>query len=147
NRGHDFASSKDAIKRAAGRGFDVGGHMLFGLPGESREEMLNQVFEINKLPLNTIKFHQLQIVKRTVMAKQYMENPEMFDLFTRDEYIDFVIDFIERLRPDITIQRLTSEAPPSIKIAPNWGNLRIGAIQQLIEDRMEERDTWQGRLY
>ncbi|MCK5782740.1 MAG: TIGR01212 family radical SAM protein [Flavobacteriales bacterium] len=147
NRGHDYASSVDAINRATGRGFDVGGHMILGLPGESRQEILNQVHEINKLPLDTIKFHQLLIVKNTAMAKQYGETPEIFDLFSKDEYIDFVIDFLERLRPDMTVQRLTSEAPPAIKIAPDWGLLRIGPIQQLIEDRMEERDTWQGRLF
>jgi len=147
NRGHDFASSADAINRASGRGFDVGGHMLFGLPGESRSEMLEQVHEINKLPLNSIKFHQLQIVKNTVMAKQYKDTPEMFDLFSKDEYIDFVIDFMEKLRPDITVQRLTSEAPPKIKIAPDWGTIRIDVIQQQVEKRMEERNTWQGKFY
>ncbi|MCK5824208.1 MAG: TIGR01212 family radical SAM protein [Ichthyobacteriaceae bacterium] len=147
NRGHNFASSADAIKRASGRGFDVGGHMLFGLPGESRESMLNQVHDINVLPLQTIKFHQLQIVKNTIMAKQYATNPDMFDLFSKDEYINFVIDFMELLRPDITVQRLTSEAPPSIRIAPNWEAGRIGDIQKEIEDRMEQRNTWQGRLY
>lgn len=147
NRGHDFASSVDAIKRAAGRGFDVGGHMLFGLPGESRQEMLNQAHEINKLPLDTIKFHQLLIVKHTLMAKQYKDTPEMFDLFTKVDYINFVIDFMELLRPDITVQRLTSEAPPDIKIAPIWDGERIGVMQDLIEKRMEERDTWQGKKY
>jgi radical SAM protein (TIGR01212 family) len=147
NRGHDFASSVDAINRASGRGFEVGGHILFGLPGESRKEMLDQVEEINKLPLDSIKFHQLQIVRNTVMARQYRETPEMFDLFSMDDYIDFIIDFMERLRPDITVQRLSSEAPPAIKIAPDWGTIRIDVIQNKVEARMAERDTWQGKLF
>ena len=147
NRGHDFASSVDAIKRASGRGFEVGGHMLFGLPGETRQEMLDQVDEINKLPLDSIKFHQLQIVRNTVMAKQYKDTPEMFDLFELNEYIEFIIDFMERLRPDITVQRLVSEAPPAIKIAPDWGTIRIDVIQNQIEARMAERNTWQGKKY
>jgi radical SAM superfamily enzyme len=70
------------------------------------------------------------------MAKQYKDNPEMFDLFSKEEYIDFVIDYMERLRPDITIQRLSSEAPPAIKIAPDWGTIRIDVIQNQIEKRM-----------
>ncbi|GAA4829062.1 TIGR01212 family radical SAM protein [Algivirga pacifica] len=146
NRGHDFATSVDAIHRAAGRGFELGAHMLFGLPNQSREAMLAQVHDINRLPINTIKFHQLQIVKGTIMAKQYKTDPTQFHLFDQEEYIEFVIDFMERLRPDITVQRLFSEAPPSIKIAPHWGNARMDVLQQKVEERMEERDTWQGKL-
>lgn len=147
NRGHDFAASVDAIKRASGRGFDVGGHLLFGLPGETRKEMLEQVHEINKLPLNSVKFHQLQIMKNTVMADEYKNTLKNFNLFSKDDYIEFIINFLEKLRPDISVQRFVSEAPPSIKIAPDWGTIRIDVVQQQIEKRMEERNTWQGKLY
>ncbi|BDD08858.1 TIGR01212 family radical SAM protein [Fulvitalea axinellae] len=147
NRGHSFEDAERAIKMAAGRGFHVGGHLLFGLPGDNRERLLSQADIISSLPLDSIKFHQLQIVKGTVMAKQYRVTPEMFDLFDKEEYVEFVIDFLERLRPDICVQRFISEAPPAIKLAPNWGNVRTDIIIKEIEQRMNERGAWQGRLY
>ncbi|BDC98419.1 TIGR01212 family radical SAM protein [Persicobacter psychrovividus] len=147
NRGHTFEDAVDAIQRAVGRGFHVGGHLMFGFPNDSRERMLEQVTLINELPMDSIKFHQLQIVKGTVMAKQYKDYPEQFDFFGVEDYIDFVINFVERMRPDLQIQRFTSEAPPSIKIAPHWGMMRGFSLLEQIEKRMEERDTWQGKYY
>lgn len=147
NRGHDFATSVKAIEMTAERGLHVGAHMVFGLPGDSRKEMLDQVHLINKLPINAIKFHQLQIVQRTVMAKQYKETPEMFDLFDREEYIEFVCDFVERMRPDISIDRFGSEAPPSIKIAPKWNGARVDALQKAIGQELVDRESFQGQLY
>ncbi|GJM60155.1 TIGR01212 family radical SAM protein [Persicobacter diffluens] len=147
NRGHSFEDSVRAIKMSVGRGFHVGGHLMFGFPNDSRERMLAQVALINELPLDSIKFHQLQVVKGTIMAKEYKDHPEQFNFFDREEYIDFVIDFVERLRPELQIQRFTSEAPPAIKIAPNWGMVRGDTLLSQIEKRLEERNTWQGKLF
>lgn len=146
NRGHTFACTQDAIHRSVGRGFHVGGHMLFGLPGEGRERTLAQAEMLSALPLDSVKFHQLQIVKGTIMAHQYKQDNTAFELFGTDEYIDFVVSFLERLRPDIAIQRFSSEVPPSLKIAPDWG-YRLDEIQKMVEQRLIERNTWQGRLY
>ncbi|MCG8477393.1 MAG: TIGR01212 family radical SAM protein [Cytophagales bacterium] len=144
NRGHDFETTVDAIHRAAGRGFHVGGHLLFGLPGDSREKMLEQAEIISGLPLDSIKFHQLQIVKGTVMAQQYREDASQFNLFSKDEYIDFVIEFMARLRPDICVQRFISEAPLDLRLAPNWGNFRSDVVMKEIEDKMKRQGVRQG---
>ncbi|PWJ42070.1 hypothetical protein BC781_103320 [Sediminitomix flava] len=147
NRGHSFEDTIKALEMSKNRGFQVGGHLLFGLPGDDRQRMLDQVDLINDLPLDTIKFHQLQIVKGTIMAKQYRENPDFIKLFNKDEYIDFIVEFVERLRPDISIQRFSSEAPPNIKLAPDWGKLRMDQILNQIEAKLKEKDTWQGKLF
>ncbi|MEH0156222.1 TIGR01212 family radical SAM protein [Limibacter armeniacum] len=147
NRGHSFEDTVQALEMSQGRGFHVGGHLMFGFPNDSRERMLAQVEKINQLPLDAIKFHQLQVVKGTVMAKQYREYPEQFNFFTCDEYIDFVVQFVERMRPDLQIQRFTSSAPPSIKLAPDWGNVREDQLILRIEKRFEELNTWQGKYY
>ncbi|KXX72157.1 TIGR01212 family radical SAM protein [Flammeovirga sp. SJP92] len=146
NRGHSFEDSVEAIQKVVDRGISVAGHMLFGLPGETREETLAQAEILNKLPLESLKFHQLQIVKGTIMAKQFKEDPSQFPLFQPDEYVDFMVDFLERLRPDIAIQRFSSDTPINLRIAPNWG-IRPNQIQLMIEKRLKERDTYQGALY
>jgi uncharacterized protein len=147
NRGHDFAQSQDAITRTAAAGLACGAHLIFGLPGETRIQMLHAAEEISKLPLTTIKFHQLQIFRNTPMEVQYEQNPEQFELFSLDEYIDFVIDFSERLNPDIIIERFAGEAPPNQLASIPWGKLRYDAVLQLIEKRMQQRNTWQGKNY
>lgn len=144
NRGHTFEQTKKALEMASGRGFHIGGHLMFGFPTDSRKRMLEQVEIINALPLDSIKFHQLQIVKGTVMAHQYKQSPEQFNMFESEEYINFLVRFIERLRPDLSIQRFSSEAPSHLKIAPNW-NLRADQIQQKIEKALFENNTWQGK--
>ncbi len=147
NRGHDFAQSQDAIKRTAAAGLPCGAHLIFGLPGESRHQMLDSVDEISKLPLKTVKFHQLQIFRNTPMEILFKQNPEEFELFSLDEYIDFIIDFAERLNPDIVIERFAGEAPPKQLVSIPWGKLRYDAVLQLIEKRMQQRNTWQGKNY
>jgi hypothetical protein len=109
--------------------------------------MMEQVYTINQLPLTTIKFHQLQIVKNTVMARQFKENPNDFQLFERDEYIEFFVQFLERLNPSFMIERFTAEVPPRFLAGPGWGLLRTNHLLQLLEKKLEEKDTWQGKLY
>jgi len=147
NRGHDFATAKKAIELTHKYGFHCGGHFIFGLPGETREMMLNAADIISKLPLTTVKFHQLQIFKDTKMADEYLANPSDFHLFTLEDYIEFVIDFIERLNPNIVIERFAGEVPPRYLVSKPWLNLRYDQVLSLIEKRLEERNTYQGKKY
>ncbi len=146
NRGHTYADSVDAITRTAARGLNVGAHLILGLPGESREEILHHAAEISKLPLRTVKLHQLQLIRHTRMLKQYEENPELFRFYTIDEYIDLCIDFAERLNPDFFLERFVSQSPKELLIKPDWGTKNAVFVHKL-NKRMEERDSWQGRLF
>ena len=147
NRGHDFATAEKAIRMTADYGIPCGGHFIFGLPGEIKNMMLDAADIISQLPLTTVKFHQLQIFKGTKMAEEYLEHPEHFHLFDLEEYIDFVIDFAERLNPNIVIERFAGEVPPRYLVSEPWMKLRYDEVLARIEKRMGERDTWQGRLY
>ncbi len=147
NRGHDFATARNAIELVHSYGFHCGGHFIFGLPGETRDMMLHTADIISKLPLTTVKFHQLQIFKDTKMADEYLANPADFHLFTLEEYIEFVIDFIERLNPNIVIERFAGEVPPRYLVSKPWLNLRYDQVLALIEKRLEERNTYQGKKF
>jgi len=147
NRGHTFEDSKKAIVQTADKGLHVTGHILFGLPGESREQMLREAEILSSLPLDALKLHHLQIIKNTQLARLYKKDPYAFSLFTLEEYIEFVIHFLERLNPGIAIERLVSEAPPSQRVNPGWGNKRADWVQKKIESVMEEKDTWQGKQF
>ncbi len=147
NRGHTFEQSVKAIELTASRRLHTGVHIIFGLPGEDRIQMLDQAAMLSNLPINTIKFHQLQIVKGTPMALEYAKNPEHFHLFTLEEYVDFIVSFVERLRPGISIERFSGEVPPAFNAGKNWGGIRSDQVINLIEKKMLERNTWQGRLW
>ncbi len=147
NRGHTFEQSVQAIEATARRDIRVGTHLIFGLPGESSQEMLDEADMINRLPLNTVKLHQLQIATHTAFAEQYATHPETFQLFEKDEYIDFVVKFLERLRPDIVVERIANEMPPRFMAGPGWGLIRNVEIWRMLEQRLTELDTWQGRLF
>lgn len=147
NRGHNFATAERAIRMTADYGIPCGAHFIFGLPGETKAMMLDAADIISRLPLTTIKFHQLQIFKGTKMAEEYQQHPEHFHLFDLDEYIDFVIDFVERLNPTIVIERFAGEVPPRFLVSEPWMKLRYDEVLSRIEKRMEERGSWQGRLY
>lgn len=146
NRGHDFETARRAVEMTAARGIDVGVHFILGLPGETRQMMLESCEKINRLPIRSIKFHQLQIVKGTKMEKEYAEKPEDFERFSLDEYLDFFVDMLERLRPDLSIERFVGEVPPRFVNETPWGLIRNVEILRLLDKRLEERDTWQGRL-
>ena len=147
NRQHSFAQSKEAIKATAARGIHTGAHMIFGLPGESRQMMMDSVDVISQLPLDTIKFHQLQIITGTAMAIDFQKNPQDYQLFSLEEYIDFVIRYTERLNPDFIIERFAGEVPPRYLAGPGWGKIRNDQIKVKIEKEMEKRDTWQGKYF
>lgn len=145
NRGHDFATSVDAMRRTSAAGVLVGAHMILGLPGESREMMLKHARSLSQLPLDTLKLHQLQLIRHTRMAREYEMSPQDFHLYGVDEYIDLAIDFAERLSPRIAIERFVSQSPAELLIAPNWGLKNHEFTARLLR-RMRERDAWQGRL-
>lgn len=145
NRGHTFAQSAEAICRTADYGLHCGIHMIFGFPGESREQMLAQNAILSKLPINSIKFHQLQIVKDTAMAREYLEHPEHFRFFGMEEYVEFVVQFLEGLRPDISIERFAGEVPPDYNLGQGWGKVRSDQVLLMIEKRLGNLNTWQGR--
>ena len=146
NRGHSFQCSKEAIIKTAARGIYTGAHMILGLPGETHEEILSHASSLSELPLTTLKLHQLQLIKNTKMASQYKANPELFHIFEVDEYIDMAIDFIERVREDIVIERFVSQSPKDLLIAPDWG-LKNYEFTSKLNKRLADRDTRQGRLY
>ena len=146
NRGHNHAQSVDAITRTAARGIPVGAHLILGLPGEGWEAILHEAEVLSALPLTTLKLHQLQLIKGTRMAQEYAEHPSDFHLFTPDEYIDLVIDFIERLRPDLILERFVSQSPSSLLAIPGWG-LKNHEFVAKLRRRMNERNARQGRLY
>lgn len=146
NRGHTFAQSVRAVEETAHRGIRTGGHIILGLPGESREEMLSQAGTISSLPITTLKLHQLQLIRGTKMAEQYRQHPNAFHLFTAEEYIDLVIDYIEHLRTDLVLERFVSQSPPELVIAPKW-NLKNYQFTEKVKKRMRERQAWQGKKY
>ena len=118
-----------------------------GLPGESKNDLMQHAVELSKLPIDTLKIHHLQIVNNSVMAVQYKRNPDAFDLFGFEEYTDFIADFIGLLRPDIVLERFISEAPKDLLIAPKWGGIRKQEILDRIDQKLKAKDTWQGKYY
>ncbi len=118
--------------------------MILGLPGESREMLLEEAGILSALPLTSLKFHQLQIIKGTQIEKEYADKPEDFLRMGPDEYVDLLVDILERLRPDIAIGRIASSVPPLFTDAP-WGLLKHEELLKRLEARMEERNTWQGQ--
>ncbi len=144
-RGHTFAETEDAVCRTAAAGIWVGGHIILGLPGEGREELLPQAHVLSGLPLDTLKIHQLQLVRGTAMAREWALYPGRFRLFGLEEYVDLVIDYVERLRPGIALERFVSQSPKDLLIAPQWG-LKNHEFTERLKGRMRERGAFQGRL-
>ena len=145
-RGHDFACAEFAVKETARRGIKTGAHLILGLPFESKEIILEHADKISRLPLTTLKLHQLQIVIGTVMAVQYRQHPEWFQLFTVDEFVDLVVDFLERLSPNIAVERFVSQSPEGLVIAPQW-KIKNFEITSKIEKQLIKRNTFQGRCW
>lgn len=146
NRGHNMQQTIHAIEKTAARGIHTGGHLIFGLPGETETEMLNEAFIISQLPLTTIKFHQLQIIKGTKMEEEYLQKPEDFHSFQLEEYLQFMSGFLERFNPRIMIERFAGESPPGMNTGINWG-IRYETFIRLFEEKLNELNTWQGKLY
>ena len=146
NRGHTFEVAEAAVRKTAARGIRVGAHIILGLPGEDRSALVKQAGLLSSLPLTTLKLHQLQLIKGTRMAAEYEIQPADFHLYTADEYIDLVIDYVEHLRPDMVLERFVSQSPKELLIAPDWG-LKNHEFTDKVKKRMRERDAWQGKKY
>ncbi|MDR2382812.1 MAG: TIGR01212 family radical SAM protein [Prevotellaceae bacterium] len=145
NRKHDFECSRKAIEETAKRGITTGAHLIFGLPGETVQEMLDEIDIISELPVNSIKFHQLQLLKNTRITEEYLLNPSDFHVFDVPEYIDFITKIIEKLRPDIVVERIAGEVPPKFLVVPAWCSLRNDQLLALFEKNLETKNTWQGK--
>lgn len=146
NRGHTFEEARKAICMTAGRGIRIGAHLIFGLPGESREAMLDGAVRLCDLPVDVLKLHQLQIIRDTPMAGEYLADPSRFRLYSLDEYLDFVVDVIGAIRPDVYLERFVNQAPEEYLIAPKWGVKNFEFVAKL-DKRLSERDIWQGKFY
>ncbi len=145
NRGHNFECAQRAVEMTAQRGLHTGAHFIVGLPGESRQMTLDSVDIINSLPLNTIKFHQLQLFAGTAMVEDYEKNPDDFHFYSLEEYLDLFSEILYRLRPDIIVERFASEAPPRYHYGDvPWGSVRYERLVQLLDKLLTERNIRQG---
>ena len=146
NRGHTFEVTRNAVERTAACGILTGGHVILGLPGETHADIVGQALAVSRLPLTTLKMHQLQLIKGTRMALEYEQHPEDFHLFDVDEYISLVIDYVEHLRPDLVLERFVSQSPKELLVAPDWG-LKNYEFNHRIQKRMKELGAYQGKKY
>lgn len=156
HRGHDYACTVRAVKVTAERGIHCGGHLILGLPGETREEMLAEAEMLSALPLESVKLHQLQILHGSLMAQEWAKGEATAENgwlppFGLEEYIGLVCDFVERLRPDMVVERFAGEVPPRFQAAPerSWRRddgrlIRNEEIPQRVTAELEKRGTWQG---
>ncbi|HEY9124919.1 MAG TPA: TIGR01212 family radical SAM protein [Bacteroidales bacterium] len=147
NRGHSFEQAVKAIEETKKRNIKTGAHFIIGLPGETEQMLFEAIPVISSLPLDSIKFHQLQIFKGTVMASEYAANPKAFNLYSLEQYLELIVRVVEHLNPAIVIERIAGEAPPWHLASTSWGLLRINDIVRLFEQKLEEKDTWQGKFY
>lgn len=146
-RGHDFRCTQQAIEQLHARGIECGGHLIFGLPDESPETWLEDIQLINALPLQMLKFHQLQIIRGTEMEREHLAHPEAFHPLSFETYIEFITEYIERLRLDIAIERLAGAVPAHYPATAGWQGIRYDAVVKAVEQRLQERDTHQGNAY
>jgi radical SAM protein (TIGR01212 family) len=142
NRGHSYRTFLNALDLTKNRGIFIGTHIIVGFPTETQGEMLFMADEISQLPIDFLKIHQLQVIKDTPLEILYKDNP--FHVFAYDEYIAFVVEFIERLSPRVVLQRLFATSPDRILIAPHWKKSRQEILQD-IEKTLENKNTFQGK--
>ena len=142
NRGYETGVFTDAVRACAQRGIRTTAHLILGLPGESREMLLETIDYINSLPIGGVKLSMLYILKNTKLAKIYETNP--FPVFTLESYVDCLIDCIEHLRPDIVIERITGDGPGNLLIAPQW-SLHKRYVLNTINKELKRRDSFKGK--
>jgi radical SAM protein (TIGR01212 family) len=168
NRQHGFDLSEQMIRKTHDLGIKTGAHFIFGLPGETEDEMLTYAGHISGLKIDSVKFHQLQIVKGTSMEHEFYDKPGDFLQFTLEGYVQFIVSFIEQLNPAIVIERFSGEVPPRFMVSADdfeatpigaqnimppqqthnrWGLIRYDAVLRLIEKELERQNTWQGKYY
>jgi radical SAM protein (TIGR01212 family) len=147
NRGHNFDTSLRAIRMTHERGIPVGAHFIIGLQGESQTSFIHDIETISMLRLESIKFHQLQIIRGTRMEKEYQKNPSHFETYSLDEYLALMVEVVEKLNPAFVIERIAAEVPPRFLVSHGWGLIRYDEVLRKFEKQLELCDTWQGRLY
>ncbi len=146
NRGHDVEKSRWAVEETAERGIHVGGHLILGLPGEHRSDYLRTARELADWPLDSVKYHQLQLIKGTAMAREFEKKPDDFPSFTMEEYLDLMLEIVEILPPRLVIERIAGELIPGMGLREGWG-LRYDGVLKAFEKLQEEKDSWQGKKY
>lgn len=142
NRGHTFECSRRAIEETAGRGITTGGHVILGLPGEDEDESVRQASVISSTKLDILKIHQLQIIRGTKLEKEYRE--QKFHLYTVDEYLSLLSQYIQHLREDLILERFTSQSPKELLVAPDWG-LKNHEFTNLLVNYLNKEKAWQGK--
>ena len=147
NRHHTFEDTINAAQLCAQYGLETGGHLILGLPGETESDFLEHARRVSELPIKTLKLHQLQIIDGTPLAAAYRQNPDSISTFTLNSYIATVVSFLEHLSPDIVVERFVSVSPTEKLIAPKWNRMKNFEVVALIDKELEQRDTWQGRLF
>jgi len=143
-RGHSFAQTEEIIKKTAQRGIKVGVHVILGLPGESKEDMMETAEKVSHLPISGVKLHLLHVLKNTPLEKLYNEGK--IKLLEEDEYINIACDFIEKLKSDCVLLRLASDARVKVLVAPKWMNKKLEVIRK-IEKEFSRRNTRQGSAF
>jgi len=146
NRGHDVEKSRWAVEGTSGRGIRVGGHVIIGLPGEHRDDFLATATELSHWPLNSIKFHQLQVIKGTPMAREFLEKPEEFEAFSLEDYLHLMMEILEMLNPEFVVERIAGEITPGMGIREGWG-IRYDGVLKAFESLLQKQNSWQGKKY
>lgn len=146
NRGHDYATSVRTIEETARRGLPVGAHLIIGLPGESHEDFIRHIMALSELPITSLKLHQLQILKGTILGQRFLQDPSSIPLLSPEEYLDILGDLIAHLRPDIYIDRFVSSSPGDLLIAPKW-NLKNHVFTHKIIRHLEANNIKQGLAF
>lgn len=121
NRGHTWADTADAVRRTAQAGIPVGLHLILGLPGENESDIMNTIDRVNSLPVDTLKCHQMQVIRGTRLARDFERGECDIMTFSAEEYAGLCIRVLRRLRPDIMVERFVSQAPAEMLLYPRWG--------------------------
>ena len=144
NRGHDFACFEAAVAATKNRGINICAHVILGLPGETKKEMLETADRIAEMGLDGVKLHLLYVVKGGRLDDLHLRKE--YQCLGQNQYVDIVCDFLERLPPEVIIHRLTGEPHGDELAAPMW-SLQKRETLAMIDDTLEKRDSWQGKVY
>lgn len=148
NRQHSFQETEDAIIRISKYpNIHIGAHLIMGLPYDDTEQCKNNALQLTELPIDIIKLHQLQILKGTVMEKQYREKANIFNLFDEMSYLDLCVDIIENINTEVCIERFVSQVPPNLLVAPRWNKVKNFEFAHKINNKLKSRNTYQGVFY
>lgn len=145
NRAHGYAEAEEAIRRIArAKNIHLGAHLIMGLPYDDLEQCKRNALQLAELPITTLKFHQLQVLKGTIMAKQYAETPKLFSLFDEISYLSLCVDIIENMNPNVYLERFLSQVPPKLLVAPKWNRVKNFEFAHKVQKKLTERNTYQG---